>query len=291
MDPRLIQSYFGNDCDRAVADAWWAVSNSTPFRETKETYPWQGRGCLPVGDWEPDPSLATTNTPLHIAYNGEEKMYECYAQIKKGDIYSYSSYDVTGTAGHTRMASANAVVVRDQNGKIDPNYSYVTSTEQGWTTSDTVNRTYTTCRVNHNYTFANLMYDYALPMTCEELLTGEMEPAIWEFTGGQPGYAGMSCGIVKTNYYLDSVILVIKDSTGNEVFNHVMFTSIGTVGDASQTCTREYYDTFNVGRFATPLAEMHFQLGETYSYTISAHITPGETFTVHESSFTYGAAD
>jgi len=288
MDPLMIQDYMGTDCSTALGAALWTVSNSTDFYRCTNMYPWMPGGCLYVGDWEPDPSLSTTDSQLHIKYNGEDRICEAYAQLKKGDFYVYHIPDV---GGHTRMASANAVVVRDQNGKIDPNYSYVPTTEQGWTTSDSVNHTHTTCRVEHNYTFANLLYDGAVPITCEELVTGEMEEPTYEFVGAQPGRVGLTTGTVKTNYHIESVTMVITDSKGNEVFNHVMFPSVGKVNDSSDNTSRSYFNTYDMGRFATPLSEVYFDLGETYNYTVDVYITPGETFRVHESSFTYGSAD
>ncbi len=288
MDPLLIQDYMGTDCSTGLGVSWWTVSNTTNFYRCSNMYPWMNAGCLYVGDWEPDPGLSTSDSYTHIEYNGEERIYEAYAQLKKGDAYVYNIPDV---GGHTRMAAANAVVVRDQNGKIDPNYSYVPSTEQGWTTSDTENHTYTTCRVEHNYTFANLIYDGALPITCEELVTGEMEEPTYEFTGAQSGRVGMTTGTVTTNYHIESVTLVVTDSKGNEVFNHVMFPNVGKTNDSSDNHSRAYINTYDMGRFATPLSEVFFELGETYSYSISVHITPGQDFVVHESSFTYGSAE
>ena len=288
MDPLMIQDYMGTDCSTGLGVSWWAVSNTTDFYRCSNMLPWMNMGCLYVGDWEPDPSLTTADTRVHIEYNGEQRIYEAYGKLIKGDAYVYMIPDL---GGHTRMAAQNAVVVRDQDGLIDPNYSYVISTEQGWTTNDSENHTYTTCRVEHKYTFANLMYDGALPVTCEELITGEMEEPTFEFIGGQSGRLGLTTGTVKTNYHIESVTLVIRDSKGEEVFNHVFFPQVGKVNDSSDNHSRAYIDEVYMGRFATPLSEVYFELGETYSYTVDVHITPGETFRVHESSFTYGSAE
>ena len=288
MDPLGLQGYMGTDCSTGLATAWYAVSDSISFTHCHNMYPWMDCGGLYVGDWEPDPGLSTSDSYKHIEYNGEEKIYECYAQLKKGDAYVYH---IPKVGGHTRMAAANAVVVRDQNGKIDPNYSYVTTTEQGWTTSDSENHTHTTCRVEHNYTFANLIYDGALPLTCEEMVTGEMEPATAEITGTAEGKLGMITGVIQTNYYLDYVRLAITDSKGNEVFNHIMFPVISRDNDCSETECRGPIKKFDMGRFATPLSGVIFEIGETYSYTITAYDIPGNVFEVRADSFTYGSAE
>lgn len=286
LDSNELQNYMGNDCSTALIHALWTVSNSVDFGHCSRQYPWdETGGCLYVGDWEPDPSLSVTDSSLHIAYNGEQKIYEAYAQLKKGDFYVYNIPDV---GGHTRMAAENAVVAYNQDGTINPNYSYVTSHEQGWTTTDETNKTHTTCRANHQYTFANLLFDGAVPVTCEELVTGEMEPATCEMIGGLDGRLGLTTGTVKTNYYLDYVDLVICDESGEEVFNHRMFPTLGRTGDSSDSMRRFYIDEFDMGRFATPLAEAYFENGQTYSYKIYATNAPGDTFLVKEGSFTQG---
>ena len=288
MDPETRHGYIANDCSTGLIVAYWTVSNSVTFGRSRRMMPWADTGALYVGDWEPDPSLDIWDSKCHIDYNGEEKIYECYALLKKGDAYVYNW---RGQGGHTRMAAENAVVVRDQNGKIDPNYSYVISHEQGYSTRDTQNMTYTTCRVNYKHTFANLIYDYALPVTIEELQTGEMEPATAELLDGTDGKWGMITGTVKTNYYLEYVNLTITDSKGNEIFNHLMFANIGHAKDVSRSYNRLYCDEFDMARFAVPLSQINFQTGETYHYTISATNAPGDTFIVHEGSFTQGIAE
>jgi hypothetical protein len=283
-----LQNYMGNDCSTALIQALWSVSNSVDFGHCHRQYPWdETGGCLFVGDWEPDPSLSVADSRLHIAYNGEQKIYEAYGKLKKGDFYVYNIPDV---GGHTRMAAENAVVVYNQDGTINPYYSYVTSHEQGWTTTDEAAKTTTTCRANHNYTFANLMFDGAVPVTCEELVTGEMEPATAELIGGAESKLGMVTGTVKTNYNLDYVDLTICDEQGNQVFTHRMWPTVGRTGDSSDAMRRFYQDTFDMGRFAAPLAKAYFAPGQTYSYKILAVNTPGDVFTVKEGSFTQGSA-
>lgn len=288
MPSNYLKNYMGNDCSTGLITALWTVSNSVDFGHCQRQYPWdETGGCLYVGDWEPDPSLSISDSRVHIEYNGEQKMYEAYAQLKMGDFYVYHIPDV---GGHTRMAAENAVVVRNMDGTINPDYSYVMTHEQGYTTTDTVNKTHTTCRNNHKYTFANLLYDAAVPLTCEELVTGEMEPATCELIGGSEGKLGLTTGTVKTNYYLDYVDMVITDSQGNEVFNQRMFPGLGRDGDKSAETQRFYIDEFDLARYAPALAKARFEKGETYSYTISATNLPGDTFQVAEGTFTQGQA-
>ena len=287
MDPEARHGYIANDCSSGLIAAYWTISNTVDFGRCRLMYPWVNAGTLYVGDWRPDPSQDIWDSKCHIDYNGKEKIYECYALLKKGDAYVYNW---RGQGGHTRMAAENAVVVRDQNGKIDPNYSYVISHEQGYSWRDTQNMIYSTCRVNHKFTFANMIYDWALPVTIEELQTGEMEQATAQLLNAEEGKWGMITGTVKTNYYLEYVELVITDSEGNEIFNHLMFANLGHAKDVSRSYNRLYCDEFDMARFAVPLSQINFQTGETYHYTISATNAPGDTFIVHEGNFTQGNA-
>jgi len=294
--------YMGNDCSTALAHAWWTVSNTTDFsRCTYEvpqrvTEPNVGTGldhsgCYPVGNYAIDFTLTGKKyTDQHLAATGEQGMYEAYACIRKGDGYVY----MIEAGGHTRMAVADAVVVRDQQGLINPNYSFVMSTEQGSTTrvEGVESTTQSTWKVNYKYTFANLYYDWAIPVTCIELMTGEMDTPECEMIDGVEGYYGMFNGTVKGNFYLDSVDLEVKDSKGNTVFFHTYWTTVDKRHDIghNDALLRNYEDELDMIAFATPLSKVQFTKGETYSYTVTGHLHTYDDFVVHESSFTYGQA-
>ena len=285
MDPLALRNYIGNDCSMAVSQALWSVSNSTDFINTTYMYPCNnGYGCIPLGDWAWDTVNSTNDSQKYIEAISEQTLYEAYALLRKGDFYVYHIKDV---GGHTRMAVGNAVVVRDQDGLINPNYSFVMTSEQGspWLI-DRENMIYTTCRVNYKYTFANLKYDGAVPLTCEELQTGYMEPATCEFTGGVEGKMGMITGHIKTNYYLDYVDMVITDSKGNEVFNHRIFPGATVNRDNNSYLLRMYIDEMDMGFFVGALSDVVFTQGETYTYKVTATNSPGDVFEVTEGTFT-----
>ena len=287
MNVRNIRNYISADCSLTVSHALWSVSNSTDFLACSTMYPCNEgieRGCIPLGDWGWDIVDSKNDSQLYVQAVGEQAIYEAYALLKTGDFYVYSIINV---GGHTRMATGNAVVVRNQDGTINPNYSYVLSTEQGSPTlTDRENMIYSTCRVDYKYTFANLIYDGAMPLTCEELQTGYMEPATCEFTGGVEGKMGLITGTVKTNYYLDYVDMVITDSQGNEVFNHRIFPGASMKRDSNSRLVRLYIDSMDMGLFVAPLSEVVFTQGETYTYKVTATNSPGDVFEVTEGTFT-----
>lgn len=289
-----FDSYVGNDCSTAVAHAWWTVSNSTDFIRCTYQNPQFDTGCIPVGDWswevgidpETGNNYTGTYTEPYVYATGEQQMYECYALMRKGDSY----YSISKDGGHTRMVAADPVVVRDENGLIDPTHSYVLSHEQGAPAIE--DPYFCTWRLDYKYTFGNLYQSNKVPVTCEELLTGEMETAICEMVGGQDGKLGLTTGTVQANYFLDSVELVITDSRGTVVMDHRMFTTVGRFYDSNSNDNgiRNYNDSYDMAGFAAPLQSLQLENGETYSYTVTAYLATGDSFMVKDGSFTNGQA-
>ena len=307
MDPYDgFDLYIGNDCSTALAHAWWTVSNSTDFMRTTYQIPQmttygnfatglKENGILKVGEYNSDFELAGRRwTDQFIQNNDEQTIYEAYGCMRKGDAYVY----MVKAGGHTRMAVEDAVVVRDQQGLIDPEYSFVMSTEQGYANrvqpdaegNTTGREIISNWRVNYKHTFANLYFDWAIPVTCEELVTGEMEPSTCEMLNPVEGYTGMFNGTVKANYFLDSVDLEVKNSKGEVVLLHTMWTTADKRMELGENDggLRNYKDNFDMVSFAMPLSKFQFKEGETYSYKVTAHLHTYEDYVVHESSFTYG---
>ena len=280
--------YFGTDCSSSVEQAWWTVSNSVNFWTTKYMMPIEGQGTIPVGDYKCDFKLTGSPqlTQQYIDANDEQTIYEAYGQLRMGDAYTY----LIKEGGHTRMAAEDAVVVRDQDGLINPGYSYVICHEQGMPTMNSDEKRYSSWRINYKYTFDNLYFDTAIPMTCEELLTGEMEPVECKLEGGCDGYTGMITGTVKANYNIDSVWLNIKNADGEEVLNHPMWVSTQKTEDFGGNAMngRSFNDNYDISNFAIVLANTPLKAGESYSYSITAGLSTFDNIVVHEGNFTYG---
>ena len=283
-------AYIGNDCSTSVIQALWTVSNSVDFMRVRFQLPqhYHIGGCLPVGDyvWDFNYDPNTDDTIKFWDYNTEEEMFEAYACVRKGDMFANQ---VEG-GGHTRMAAEDAVVVRDLDGKINSTYSYVLLHEQGagWTNEET--KQTSSCKTFVKDTFGELRGKDYIPVTCEELLTGEMEPVECTISMDAPGEAGLTTGYIKANYYLDAVTLKITDSQGNVVFNHKMYTTAARraeTGDNDQIM-RNYRDDYDMAYFATPLQKLQLEKGETYSYSITARLGTYDEIVVKEDSFVNG---
>ncbi len=278
--------YFGSDCSSALQQAWWTVSNSTNTFVTQYLYPIHGTGTIPVGDWTWD-FVMSAYSDEYILATDEQVMYEAYGQLRAGDGYVYSKE----AGGHTRMAAEDAVVVRTQDGKIDPQLSYVVSHEQGYATRDDEAGTYSSWRIGFKYYFANLYFDWAVPFTCEELLTGEMEPVEVKLDGGAEGYAGMFSGIVTTNYHLDSVTLKITDSQGNTVLDKPFFIDVQKNSEFGNAyfSGRQLNEKFNMADLGIFLTSVDLQPGESYNYTVTADLATFDHIVVNEGNFVYGS--
>ena len=282
-------AYIGNDCSTAVLHAYLTVSNSVDFMRVRYEQPmfYDIGGCLAVGGYNYDFTQSDSDyTDKYWLYNTEEEMLEAYACIRRGDIIA----NMIEAGGHTRMAATDAVVVRDQQGKVNPTYSYILTHEQGSSTVDDVNMTYSTCKVNYKRSFDNLQGDWYIPVTCEELLTGEMETPECTISQDLPGKAGLTTGYIKANYFLDSVTLKITDSQGQEVFNHKMFTTAARRAETSDNdqIMRNYKDDYDMAYFATPLSKTQLEPGETYTYTITARLGTYDEFLLKEDTFVNG---
>lgn len=282
--------YFGTDCTGAILQAWWTVSNSVNFYNTGSMGAYYGLGTIPVGDYEWNMPLSSANrTDVYIEATDEQVMYEAYGQMRAGDGYVYR-IDI---GGHARMAAEDAVVVRNQDGLINPEYSYVICHEQGATWRNDETKEISTFRLNYKYTFANLYYDTAIPVTIEELLTGEMESVECKLVDGCDGFAGMFTGTVEANYCIVSVNIYLTNSKGEVLLDKPMFataTSKYTEFGSNDVTSRSLTLDYDMGYFASCLRDVQFEQGETYNYTFTVNLTTGDSVQIKDGSFVYGAA-
>ena len=285
--------YIGSDCSSATLQAFLTVGTEVYFTQTQDEVPTYGHGTYPVGEYvydlDLDPTSQAMITKKYTEHNGPEVMYAAYAQVRMGDAVVYW-YD---GAGHSRLCVSDAVVVRDENGNINPVYSYILMSEQGVVNYDDVALTYTSWNIGKKYTFDNLYGHYYLPITIKEFMTGEFETPECTLEGGlTDSRAGLTAGTIVSNYSLDYVTMVITDETGETVFEHIMFPSVSRafVDGGTHSRTRAPQKSFDLISFGPALQEVPFQLGGTYHATITATQMCGESFVVSDFSFQNGNA-
>jgi len=220
IGPVDYETAVGTDCSSAVFGAWWQICSSTTIGapRTKNALPNCGTGVLPVGDYKYD--VPVKGTREIIEANSEQTIYESYAKLQLGDAvirYTHS--------GHIRMVTGEVRTVLDSDNKIDPEKSYVITTEQGSSYGRDVN---TTWSVDKKYTFKQLIDVGYIPITCRELVTGEVYSQTYEVTGTIDPEKSAGAGLVgrvKSNYQIFAVHTLVFDSDGNTVIDNYEFTN------------------------------------------------------------------
>ena len=92
--------------------------------------------------------------------NGQERVFEAYASVQAGDIIN----KIKEGTGHARMAHY-VKTVRDENGKIDPENSYVFCIEQTNEFDKTRTDRITTWWIDRPYSFQKLWNTKFMPVT------------------------------------------------------------------------------------------------------------------------------
>ena len=172
--------YMGNDCSSSVSWSWRQVSsvdmaeggcygrysgNMVPTEENKKNH-----GILPVGDF----FACSEDTRLVYEQVGEEPLYEAYAKSLPGDAICG-----VDNGGHVLMMSKDAMVIRDGDGKIEPNKSFLITIEQGagffdskgsdnHFREDLPSPQQTSWRVDYRYNFRNLARNNNYPTVAEK---------------------------------------------------------------------------------------------------------------------------
>jgi hypothetical protein len=223
-------AFFGNQCSFGAWWGWGRVINSADYNWTENMY--EETGFLKLGDYEYGiPYVVGWSTGYGtdevLGYNGPEKMYECYALLKAGDGIVYWT-----DAGHVVMISEDAVVVRDSNGKIKPDESYVTVIDQvqTWTfdTNEAGDNYERMNRVDGKLTFTTLYNEGKyIPFTYGEWKgTNPIEDTVttFSYSGDSISISKLFSSTIESNYGLSDIYAFIYDSKGNEVCkiaNHV----------------------------------------------------------------------
>jgi hypothetical protein len=161
--------YFGNHCSWGSHWGWARVINSANYGLTEEMVP--SNGFIPVGPYKIDPNtkVGEMKTASIVHDNGDQVMFESYAQLKLADLVVYFN-----SAGHVMMISGEPVVERKPDGTIDGEKSYVLIVDQTGTWEPRKLSDGTTAQMEANidkkYTFSHLLSSSYIPYTFAEFL-------------------------------------------------------------------------------------------------------------------------
>lgn len=207
----------GNNCSSSCDLAWreYLISDT----EATYTYvPGYGNKTITaVGSYQyPDNNRDTLKI---INENPQDEMFEAYAAVKPADaIVKWSNKN---NAGHARMVCAEAVVMRNSQGKINGGRSYITVIEQTNKMTSVGGRE-TTWLVDKVYTFAQLIADGYVPVTPVALADGKTETPTVKLTDGNTSKNVVSSlmGNIETNTRISEIELIVTDSQGAYVKSH-----------------------------------------------------------------------
>ena len=211
----------GNQCFSGPAWAWSRVVNSNKTYAAYDST--HKNGYLIVGDYEYQAarwSETTTFTRDVCKENGEQRMFESYALVKPADGLNRRC-----EASHTRMVSSYPVVVRNEDGTINGDESYVLYMDQASSWKDYTTEDGTNVLIQGNIdkktTFTELYHKYYIPFTFGELIgTEPVEPA--QVTLELPEQATISAlatGVITTNYPIAYVRATVTDDSGNVLYS------------------------------------------------------------------------
>jgi len=288
-----------------------------PYEATRNRY-----GIYQVGDWSVfstiDPSTGmrvsaqldmseaayecpevdvTKDVLLH---NGAETMYEAYAKAHKGDaIVAYAKPwgDGWDEAGHSRMLTADPIVIRDKDGKINTEASYMVTTEQGGGGSSG-DGWKSTWRVDYIYNFKTLLDDSAesgstgyyrsyVPVTMRALHDENIRPSYTSFHTGENAVTAPNKGKIHSNFRILSTTVTVKNGS-TVVYQGEEFTGVGPASTDSNIKIMDADLSVHSDAFLAAAKKAGLVAGNTYTFTVDVLLADGSTRThISNQSFVY----
>lgn len=279
------------------------------------------KGIYQVGDWETsttdkngkwvsvpfDASKAayqcTTEvySPEVLQSNGIDTILEAYAQTHKADgvvcyVSQWSSNVANG--GHARLVSADPVVIRNANGTIDSNASYMLLSEQGVGFADKYDSHW---NVNKKHTFFELTGSAVegkittktktyLPITIRALREDAIRETYLVQNPSGSITTPVSGGLYSYNH-INSVTVTVRDSAGKVYYDHEAFTGIGTNYNTYRGRNNDQkMATLHGATFAAAAKANGMKSGSTYFFSVDVLLSTGETVHfVKNKAFVYTA--
>ena len=266
-DSAELNANIGNSCAACVCWGWSPVCSTT--RDAYASYNMTRiHGYLPVGSYtypEDLNSFRDLPTDVIVERNGADVMLESYACIRAADGL------VSTKAVHVIMAIENAHVVRDADGKIDPEESYVMIQDQrggkgeGFYERERDGKLILfSGRTEYKFTFARLLELCYLPCTSAEFIGKKpYSPATAAFEGNGNDLTGILDGEITGNYAPCVLKATLTDEQGTR--EELAFATY----NSSEKGT-EFLKRCKVNKLALTEADVlsHMQDGKTYTFAL-----------------------
>lgn len=274
----------GCDCADTLFWAWGRVASSISFTYTGEMT--EKYGCIPVGDYFCDLPKLTSSTKTVTTGNGEQVMFNAYAQLQPGD----------GMVLFTKSSGGHAVMVVDSHveytdGVIDPEKSSVTIIEQKsgpqraeehYFHEELGQDVYICGAVDSVWTFQEIYKKGYLPVTCKELIdpAPRAEETVSSYVTN-PSLSNLWTSTVDTNYRIASVTVTVLQN-GKTVQKA---TSYGRQKEQRSFSMLAFKDPMEQDMILGSLDLDALESGE-YQCLVTCLLSTGNTHTVHDFKFT-----
>lgn len=278
----------GNACFSSAMFAWCTVQPDFIVHGAIETF--YCDSVVPVGPYElfRDKWIANEgeySTTYICEQNGQQTMFESYAAVKGADALSYRRAD----DDHTIMAAQAPTVVRNADGTIDGEKSFLVLMEQsmGFRPVEEDGQTvYYFGSTDKVKTFNQLWKEQFIPYTLK-IFTGEESytPAVVSVeeveNGEVKNFDDLKKCFLKANYKMVSLVSVIRDEQGT------------SVEECKHVLLKVPMDRLLAFRFpGKGLANLqnmssHLEKGKNYTYEVTTRLANGLVFQPIKFAFTF----
>ena len=275
---------FGNHCTTSTFWAWARISSTYSVVGNSRFV--LSNGFNPLGDYalrDVEKYDETYDTFTAVAENGQQTMYRAYALFKPASgMFSFRN----GTVGHARMAQENAVVVKNADGTINGDESYVNVIEQVSVVDETQNedgKVYAIGKVGKKYSFEELYRTGYLPFEISELCgkATVQKPRIeLSFREGDP-FSAILEGEVTSNYAISRVDLSFVKADGSPAYEAFKLGYGNDGGNEPHSRIVRISEILN-----SLLVKRKLTSGENYTMKLTVRLGNGETFTPFEGKVT-----
>jgi hypothetical protein len=255
---------FGGMCSSGSYWAWARVMNSADYCWTTDIV--TANGFIRLGPYTYDDTIQrfTSEYGTHsvMEENGEQIMYQSYAQLQVADGLGYSR---VGGVGHIVMCSIAPHVEYLEDGTIDGEKSFIHVIDQGDVWKEGVSPSglkYTfESSVDRKITFSKLFKSCYIPYTFADLIGEdpiEETEVSFSHTGETITKEQLFSAKVTANYAISDIYAYVYDEAGNEVLKHAARARV----------------------HSTMEMKVHKLVGESYTWGDWENVKPGDTVKV-----------
>lgn len=238
-----------------------------------------------------------------LANNGKDVILEAYAQAHKADavVCYIPKWSVRNAkpGGHTRLLTADPVVIRNADGSIDAVASYMLLTEQGirftpdstshWNLhKKTTFHALTAIDAEGNLTDASKTY---LPVTIRALREDYLQET-YVAVKPEGSIVSPTEGGIYSYHHINSVTVTVTDGSGKVYYQREAFTGVGVPNEIYRARHNDVSLAELHGHsFFAAAPESGMADGKTYYFTVDVLLSNGQSIhLVPKTAFTYTPA-